>query len=166
MRRLTQFAVLGVAIAVALTLSFAGPAAATPAITGSFPIDETFVDDGASAACGFPVTASNLGTARFEAFFDNTGTFVRLQVEENIVESFTANGITINGAGHTLTIISPNGDQTLVGLVIRVPLPGGGTLYLDRGRLVFDADGNLLSESGPHPSLHGDFDGLCAALTP
>jgi hypothetical protein len=55
---------------------------------------------------------------------------------------------------------------TDAGINIRVSLPGGGILYIDRGRLVFDDNGNLVSEAGPHPSLHGDFDGLCAALTP
>jgi len=41
-----------------------------------------------------------------------------------------------------------------------------GNLYLDRGHLIFDSSGNLTFEAGPHPSLHGDIDGLCAALTP
>ena len=158
---------LGVVIVAALTLSFAGTsAAATPDIF-TFPINETFVDDGASAACGFQILATNTGTARVEVFFDNTGAPVRVQVEENVIESFTANGVTINGAGHTLDVFDLlNGTETLTGLVIRVPLPGGGILYLDRGRLVFDENGNLVFEAGPHPSLHGDFDGLCAALTP
>jgi hypothetical protein len=50
--------------------------------------------------------------------------------------------------------------------VIRVFLPTGHTLYSDRGILVIDANGSALFEAGAHPSFHGDFPGLCAALTP
>ena len=59
-----------------------------------------------------------------------------------------------------------NGAGTDTGLDIRVTIPGVGNLYLDRGHLIFDSSGNLTFEAGPHPSLHGDIDGLCAALTP
>jgi hypothetical protein len=41
-----------------------------------------------------------------------------------------------------------------------------GTLQIEVGRLVFDADGNVTFEAGPHHALHGDFTPLCAALTP
>lgn len=57
------------------------------------------------------------------------------------------------------------GTETDVGLVFRVFLPGGGTVIADVGRLVFDAAGNVAFEAGPHPALHGDFAGLCAALS-
>jgi hypothetical protein len=51
------------ALSVGLALVVAGQTRATTPVIGSFPIDETFVDDGASAACGFPVTATTTGTA-------------------------------------------------------------------------------------------------------
>ena len=44
-------------------------------------------------------------------------------------------------------------------------LPDGGTIIADVGRLVFDAEGNVIFEAGPHPALHGDFAALCAALS-
>jgi hypothetical protein len=44
-------------------------------------------------------------------------------------------------------------------------LPDGGTVIADVGRLVFDAEGNVTFEAGPHPALHGDFAALCAALS-
>src|SRR3954453_17009585 len=59
-----------------------------------------------------------------------------------------------------------SGTETDTGLIIRVDQPTGGPLYLDRGRLVFDPDGNVVFEAGPHPSLHGDFGGICASLAP
>ena len=43
---------------------------------------------------------------------------------------------------------------------------------MDRGRLIWNIDangemvGDPIFEAGPHPELHGDFRGLCAALSP
>jgi hypothetical protein len=139
--------------------------AATPSI-GSFTSTVSVIDPGASAACGFPVTDTETDTVHFEVFFDNTGTPVRAQVEENFTGVFTANGLAVNIAGASLSIFNVNGGMTDAGINIRVSLPGGGILYIDRGRLVFDNNGNLVFEAGSHPSLHGDFPGLCAALTP
>ena len=151
---------------VAAAFAFAGRAsAATPSIT-SFTSTMSMIDPGASAACGFPVTDTETDTGHFMVFFDNTGTPVRLQVEETLTGVFTANGLAVNIAGASLTIVNVNGGVTDAGINIRVSLPGGGILYIDRGRLVFDNNGNLVFEAGSHPSLHGDFPGLCAALTP
>ena len=87
-------------------------------------------------------------------------------MEEHYIGIFTANGLAVDTAGAGLSIFDLHGGETDAGINIRVSLPGGGTPYLDRGRLVFDDNGNLVSEAGPHPSLSGDIDGLCAALTP
>ena len=164
MQRIAGFLASIVSLA---ALTFAAQASATTPVTGAFPINETFVDDGASAACGFPVTATTTGTGHFQVFFTDAGTPVQVNVEENISGTFTANGLTVNVAGDTLSRFDlVNGTETDAGINIRVSLPGRGTLYIDRGRLIFDADGNLETEAGPHPSLHGDFPGLCAALTP
>jgi hypothetical protein len=158
--------ILAIAL-VAAALAFAGSASAQrQPVVGSFTLTDTNVDPGVSGACGFTVTETDITKGRFEVFFDSTGTPVRVQVEEHYTGFFSANGLTVNTAGATLSIFGLNGGETDAGVNIRVSLPGGGILYIDRGRLVFDANGNLVSEAGPHPSLHGDFDGLCAALTP
>jgi hypothetical protein len=154
-------------LSVGLALVVAGQTRATTPVIGSFAIDETFVDDGASAACGFPVTATNTGTGHFQRFFNDAGIPIRFNVEENVTGTLTANGLTVYTAGNFLGRFDlVDGTVTNAGINIRVSVPGGGTLYIDRGRLVFDANGDLVTESGPHPSLHGDFPGLCAALTP
>jgi hypothetical protein len=47
-----------------------------------------------------------------------------------------------------------NGDvgiQAMPGVI-----DGGGTVIADVGRLVFDAEGHVIFEAGPHPALHGD----------
>jgi hypothetical protein len=100
-------------------------------------------------------------------FFNDAGIPIRVNVEENVTGTFTVNGLTVYTAGDILIRFDlVDGTETDAGINIRVSLPGGGTLYIDRGRLVFDANGDLVTESGPHPSLYGDFPGLCAALTP
>jgi hypothetical protein len=48
-------------------------------------------------------------------------------------------------------------------LIIQSPA-GVAPAIFDRGRLLFDADGNVTFETGPRPALDGDFTGLCAAL--
>jgi hypothetical protein len=162
MRRL---ALLPLGVLIVAALVFAAEASATTPVIGTFPVNETFIWD-QSAACGFPVTETITGKVRFETFFDNTGAPVRLQFEEEDTGTFTANGLTVSTAGHILTVVDlVNGTFTPTGVIIRTSLPTGGTLYLDRGRLVFVND-NLVFEAGPHPQLHGDVQGLCAALTP
>lgn len=43
---------------------------------------------------------------------------------------------------------------------------GVGTLRLDAGRGVLDPDSNdVISVSGPHQFLEGDFEAFCAALS-
>jgi hypothetical protein len=163
-RRKRSFMVLAV---VAATFAFAGNAsAATPSI-GTFTFTDSGIDDGASAACGFPVTSTATTSGRFQVFFDQSGNPIRVQFEENSSGTFTANGLSVRQTSHQVTILNlVAGTETDIGIIIHVSVPGGGTLYLDRGLLVSDSNGNVVFEAGPHPSLHGDFPGLCAALTP
>ena len=174
MRSLISRATVVAAAAGALLIGL-GPATMTgPAfagsvkqpVIGSFVGIETEVDPGVSAACGFTVTETDTVKGHFEVFFDSTGTPVRAQVEENYTGVFTANGLAVDVAGAGRMLFDLNGGETDAGINIRVSLPGGGILYIDRGRLVVDDNGNLVFEAGHHPSLHGDIDGLCAALTP
>jgi hypothetical protein len=44
-------------------------------------------------------------------------------------------------------------------------LPSSRTVIAGVGRLVFDAEGDLSLEAGPHPALHSDFAALCATLS-
>jgi hypothetical protein len=157
-----------VAVLVFAGLALPGSASAqTQPVTGGFTGTDINVDPGVSANCGFTVTETDTTSGRFELFFDNTGTPIRYQVEEHYTGFFSANGLTVNTAGAGVGIFNlATGGETNAGIDIRVSLPGGGILYIDRGRLVFDANGNLVFEAGSHPSLHGDIPGLCAALTP
>jgi hypothetical protein len=145
----------------------AGPAYASEPQTGTFPIDEQFTDDGASAACGFDVNVHFAGTVRYIAFFDDQGELTSVQLHYNTAGTMTANGITLNEVDHnTDTVDLVDGTETLVGIVFREFLPGLGVVIMDRGRVSGTLDGPVLFEAGPHPALDGDFTALCAALTP
>jgi hypothetical protein len=156
------------AIAVAASLG-AGHASANSSrtITGQFPIDQYHaVFEPESTVCGFPISAALTGRGTFQVLLDAEGNFVRGHVLFRISGTLTANGITIRFARSDNQFFELDGTVTEVGLVFRDLLPGLGVVLMDRGRLVFDGDGQLVFEAGPHPQLHGDYGGLCAALAP
>jgi hypothetical protein len=161
----------GVVVAVTAacaTLALGTSAGATTPITGRFPYQDHFVDEGASAACGFPVTADVTGVRTFQVLFDRSGTPIRLQVHINGTGTMSANGIALQESDHVTEFIDlVSGNETDVGLVFREVLPGLGIVIMDRGRVTIAPDGSsVLFVAGPHPALDGDFASLCAALTP
>jgi hypothetical protein len=156
--------VLGLAVALAVLVPTA--ALATPPDTFRIPVEGTFIDEGASAACGFDVLFEISGVQTVQVLYDAAGNPIRVQVHKNFEGTFSANGITLRQIERGQVFIDlVEGTETDIGLVFRVFLPGGGTVIADVGRLVFDAEGNLIFEAGPHPALHGDFAALCAALS-
>lgn len=157
--------VLGLAAALAV-LAAPTAALATPPDTFRIPHEDSFIDEGASAACGFDVLFEVSGIQTVQVLFDAAGNPIRLQVHGNIEGTVSANGITLREIERGQIFVDLiEGTDTEVGLIFRVFLPGGGTVIADVGRLVFDAEGNLIFEAGPHPALHGDFAALCAALS-
>lgn len=163
MRKLatTLAAAAGLALA-----SLAQPAQATPT-TGQFQQEFTYIDDGASAACGFPVTFHQLDRGTYQLFFDQQENLTRVQVQTLTNGTATANGITLLEHGRENNFYDVlTGTSMEASLEFRVWLPGLGVVIMDRGRLLFDAGGNVVFEAGPHPALQGDFSALCAALTP
>jgi hypothetical protein len=146
----------------------AAPALAQPPDTFRFPIEEDFVDEGASAACGFPVTVHLEGFVVGQVTFDETGEPIRFRFVTNATGTISGNGISLPEADRTVTFVDV-ADETVseIGIVFRVSALDGGVVIFDRGRLVFDESaGVLLFEAGPHPGLDGEFNALCAALTP
>jgi hypothetical protein len=112
---------------------------------------QSAIDEGASAACGFPVLVAVSGVLTIQVLYD-AGNPIRAQVHGNIDGTLSANGITLREIERGQTFYDPtDGSQTLVGLIFRVFLPHGGTVIADVGRLVFDAEGNVTSEAGPPP---------------
>jgi hypothetical protein len=163
-RPMRRLILIGTAAAIAVLAPTA--ALATPPDTIRIPHEDTFIDEGASAACGFPVLADISGVQTIQFLYDAAGNLIRLQIHGNTDGTFSANGITLRLIERGQIFIDLiEGTDTEVGLILRVFLPDGGTVIADVGRLVFDAEGNLTFEAGPHPALHGDFAALCAALS-
>jgi hypothetical protein len=161
-RPMRTLMVIGMAAALAAPTA----ALATPPETFRIPHQDTFIDEGASAACGFEVVFEVSGIQTIQVLYDAGGNPIRAQVHGNIEGTVSANGITLREIERGQTFYDlTDGSQTLVGLIFRVFLPQGGTVIADVGRLVFDAEGNVTFEAGPHPALHGDFAALCAALS-
>jgi hypothetical protein len=163
-RPMRTLMVFGMAAALAVLAPTA--ALATPPETFRIPHEDTFIDEGASAACGFDILFEVSGIQTIQVLYDAAGNPIRAQVHGNIEGTVTANGITLRQIEHGQTFYDLTDDsQILVGLIFRVFLPHGGTVIADVGRLVFDAEGNVTFEAGPHPALHGNFAALCAALS-
>jgi hypothetical protein len=98
------------------------------------------------------------GIQTIQVLYDAAGNPIRIQVHGNIEGDVFANGITLREIERGQIFLDlVEGTENDVGLVFRVFLPGGGTVIADVGRLVFDAEGNVIFEAGPHPARHGDF---------
>jgi hypothetical protein len=160
------FVACAIAAASALSPEQAG-ASSDRTITGRFPIDEHHaLFEPESSVCGFPISAELTGDGTFEIFMDANGDFIRAQLHLRITGSLTANGLSVRFGRSINQFFELDGTVTEVGLVFRDSMPGTGVVLMDRGRLVFDGEGQLVFEAGPHPQLHGDYGTLCAALTP
>ncbi|HEY7033528.1 MAG TPA: hypothetical protein VH482_19485 [Thermomicrobiales bacterium] len=55
--------------------------------------------------------------------------------------------------------------ETIAGLFAKVVLPGGGSILLDVGKIVYDPDGDIAFAAGPHQFTDGQVAKLCAALS-
>jgi hypothetical protein len=151
----------------------ASTAHAVPPDVGRFPVKEQVqVLEPESTICGFPISYTAHGHGRFQVFFDAEGNRTRVHIITVTSGELSANGITLRtGSAHNEFISDTSFAET--GVVFKYALPGTGVVLMDRGRLVFDVDpelgepvGGPVFEAGLHPELHGDLQGLCAALTP
>jgi hypothetical protein len=121
---------------------------------------------------GFPVRIDLTGQGTFQIFFDKLGNPTGANVLEHSSGTLSANGIELRFSSSDNKFYD-FGTNTLaeVGLVSRYSGPAVGVVLMDRGRLIWNIDntGEMVGpprfEAGPHPELHGDFGGLCAALT-
>ena len=139
--------------------------AAARAETGSFPIEDHFVDVGASDACGFPVSVDVSGVLRYELRFDGDGNAVWLAVHGFRDGTLSGNGVSLPEIDRDNQFIDlTSGALRQVGIVFRVSVPHGPPVVFDRGYIRVGSDGSIEMVAGPHPALDGDFAALCAAL--
>jgi len=128
----------------------ASAASGNPVVTRGGGTD-TFADDLFLDLCGIATETTLTETWTLKEFPDGSSTFhdertfvpadPRLPVEKGAATSFDA----------------PDGSRRVVGTPIHIiSRTGGGTRILDAGQVWFDADGDVGTMHGPHPSLDAD----------
>jgi hypothetical protein len=145
------------------------PAGATPPTSEVIPVDYTFSPPG--AACGFAITVHVEGTLTTRTFVDAAGSVTRVVDTSHLVETWSANGVTLVGRtiqnGTTTPLPDGSSTLTLVGIAFRIPVPGAGVAEGSVGRVVilFGSDGSIsvLQSVG---DVREDFAAICEALAP
>lgn len=154
-----------VGLVILLTLMPVGGAWAKPPEreTWHFEADWLFIE------CGdFEVWEHLVMDVRVAHFYDGDGNWTRTQ------EHWTADGYVYNlndpnlwlpeKTVHNMAIYYESGESTMVGPLVNVTLPGGGSIFHAVGRLVYDSEGNLTFYAGHNDWIDGNTDALCAAL--
>lgn len=134
------------------------PAKLRPA-TASLSFGDSFVDEG---TCAFDIAGSFEVRVRFIVFFDEKGDPARTITHVNFeatLENLVTGTILIEQESLTEFEDFEANTFTVVGLPIRFRTPDGRFIIRHAGKVVFDEDGNIIFEGGPHP----DFD-ICEAL--
>jgi len=160
------------AIGVVLALTVAGNTFAAAPDMETYTIDESFVPPTLSTTCGFDVTRHMFGTLTIRTYYDGSGNFVREVDAYKLTETLSANGITLTGrtVQQIFVTMLPDGAFTVafVGSDFRLALRGAGISFGSVGRFVlaFDANGDFVGVAQDVGNVQGDFDAICAALTP
>jgi hypothetical protein len=67
---------------------------------------------------------------------------------------------------HEKAIFNDAGEVVVVGMFVKVIIPGEGPIFHDAGRVELDSDGILTFSAGRHDYFEGNDDALCAAFQP
>jgi len=151
-----------------------GPVNAGKPTTERIQIDETFVDDFLTEACGAEVTAHVTGHVTFRVFNDAAGNPVRELNNYAVRNTWTSESgsLRANDVGVDRITFLPDGSllQVVIGNVQSISIPGQGRVYADVGQttvhITFDANGDpiftVLEQHGQH---EGDqLEVLCSVL--
>jgi len=156
---------LALCVALVVGLAVIAPAAAVP--PEKVVIEDVHIEQVDSSSCDFPFLEVFDGRVTIRTFFDEEGTPIRIQfylpfhgtlTNEATGESVSADQVL------QVTVDLEEGTESDVGLRFRVVFPGLGVVLLDAGKVVFDADGNVVFEAGPHQIVNEDFAEFCAAF--
>lgn len=147
------------AFLLALVPVTAAQAAGPEQFKGTDPI--SFTD---TTTCGFPVAVNVQDSFVGRTFFDAQGNPQSVTIEQNIVGTESANGITLPESDHYVEFINVStGSFKEVGLSFHIQ--GSGVVVRDAGYVLFNPDGSVAVIHGPHPFLEGDTAAFCAALS-
>ena len=128
-------------------------------------VDSTFQTD---SFCSFPLTEHQSGTFQVATFFDTAGdpTKAIITVRSHYTVSLSGNGKTLSGVQPYAEkdVLNSDGDavsRAQMGVSWQFRIPGGGLVLVETGRIVYDADDNVVFEAGPHPVVDGATGALC-----
>ena len=170
MRRIARVVGLGLLAAVFV----AAPVHAGKPVMERVPIDDLFVDEFLSEACGAEVTAHFTGHIIFRLFEDAEGNPVRELHTFGLAGTYQSENGTVHvrdvGADRIEYLQDGSLIQVVLGNVRSFSIPGQGRVYSDVGRstfhITFDANGDpiftFISSSGQHDD--SDLEALCSVL--
>ena len=159
-------------IAVALTILLLAPPFVQPAAARQPQIENTVIQFSFEEEfCGLQLLVEINAKVRATTFFDPAGEPERFQAiirVENTLTNLDNAKFLIEREAYKESFDLPNPEGfTRVGLSWRFKLPHGGTVAFDAGKIVFDANGDIIYQAGPHPFDSGDpqvWQEVCVAL--
>ena len=157
--------------AIAALCTVGQPAHAVTPSTITTTIDDTTIAPQLSAACGFQITRNVVGTLSVRTYIDTAGNFVREVDQYHLVETLTANRLSLAGrtSQSIVVTVAADGSYTVsfAGTDFRLTAPGSGVTFGSAGRLVlaFAADNTFLGVIHAVGDTRNDVAAICAALT-
>jgi hypothetical protein len=149
---------------IVLPLAFAVTAlGAPPTNEVTVIVDAVTVDTEICADFGFAVEFVETGTFKVRTFYDREGNIVKTILSNfnvRYISTASANGKTLS-TNYPLVFITRGDADIRVGLRNAYHVPGAGVVLLDAGRLIFDANGDVVFEAGQHELLNGSVDAFC-----
>jgi hypothetical protein len=137
-------------------------------VRGSRPIDETIP---AGDVCSFAIDVTGAESFHVEAFRDDEGHFVKVNLHFASTVTLSANGQSLTQTTHVNQFdVGFNGggapsQEIRAGLFAQIRLPGGRVIAIETGRVVFDVTTDSVTFEAGNPITSGDQAALCAALS-
>jgi hypothetical protein len=166
MKRIIMLTTL--AATMAFMLALAGTASAIAPTTETL---EPVTDDVFLIDCGdFDIRDDYVQEGTATNFYDRNGELVRIRYHFTYVDRFYNSE---TGKEYTATTANTidfedlqSGQLDAMGLEYQLTIPGVGLVVLDAGKLIYDAEENLIFESGQHQILgsNPDTEKFCEAL--
>jgi len=148
-----------------MVLSLVVPASADQPDKITFTVEITQVDN---TSCDFPFLEEFEGRITITTYFDSGGDPIRVMLHLPFDGTLTnqETGTSVSATQDLIVVEDLEaGTTTFVGVRFRVNFPGLGHVLLDVGKIVFDADGNVIFEAGPHQVINEDFEAFCEVLS-
>lgn len=113
--------------------------------------------------CGFPIEVNLQANVVGTLFLDSEGNIQSAIIQQSIVGTDSANGVTTRDAVHYVDFFDSLGGVKEVGLDFHVQ--NGGLVLRNAGYVFTNPDGSVGFTAGPHPFPTGDISAFCAAFS-